>query len=198
VGPPAQLLRTASGCALRDALLRGLPGSLARPSFAAQMPGDVVRVGAIYRHVRRPCAVVWLVIAACTSTHDRSGPPGVGAHLDSSAPSPPVEGTGTSTSAAPSTRTSPAAAPATKGPPAPVSPAGPGASPAAESARVIGQRFEAARGTANAAAISLDTLPPSARFTAAYAARFDSIRALTRHADSLRTARDRWRKKAAR
>ena len=42
------------------------------------MPGDVVRVGAIYRHVRRPCAVVWLVIAACTSTHDRGGPPGFG------------------------------------------------------------------------------------------------------------------------
>ncbi len=87
---------------------------------------------------------------------------------------------------------------ATKGPSTPVSPAGPAAAPAAESAQVIGQRFEAARATANAAAISLDTLPPSARFTAAYAARFDSIRALTLHADSLRTLRDRWRKKATR
>jgi hypothetical protein len=71
-------------------------------------------------------------------------------------------------------------------------------SPAAESAWVSGQRFQAARAAANAAAAALDTLPPSARFTAAYAARFDSIRVLTLHADSLRTARDRWRRAAAR
>ena len=108
-----------------------------------------------------------------------------------------MEGTGTTATATPSTRTS-AAAPATNGAPTPVSPPGPGATPAAESVQAIGQRFEAARAAANAAAISLDTLPPSARFTAAYAARFDSVRALTLHADSLRAARDRWRKKAAR
>lgn len=87
---------------------------------------------------------------------------------------------------------------ATKGPATPVSAAGPQATPAAESAQAVGQRFETARAVANAAAISLDTLPPSARFTAAYAARFDSIRVLTLHADSLRTLRDHWRKKAAR
>jgi hypothetical protein len=107
-----------------------------------------------------------------------------------------VEGTGTTATATPATRSSPAA-PAANGAPSPVSPPGPGATPAAESAQAIGQRFEAARAAANAAAISLDTLPPSARFTAAYATRFDSIRALTLHADSLRNARDRWRKKAA-
>jgi hypothetical protein len=71
-------------------------------------------------------------------------------------------------------------------------------SPAAESAAVFAQWYDAARETINAAARALDTLPPAARFTAAYAARFDSIRVLTRHADSLRTARDRWRRAAAR
>jgi hypothetical protein len=130
--------------------------------------------------------MVWLVIAACTSPRDRGGPPRVGAHTDSSAPRAPVEDAGTATrTAAP---VSPQSDPAASTP----------LSPAAESATVIAQRFQAARAAVNAAAISLDTLPPSARFTPAYAARFDSIRVLTLHADSLRSARDRWRRAAAR
>jgi hypothetical protein len=130
--------------------------------------------------------MVWLVIAACTSPRDRGGPPGVGAHTDSSAPRTPVEDAGSATKAA--APVSPQSAPAASIP----------LSPAAESATVIGQRFQAAREAVNAAAIALDTLPPSARFTPAYAARFDSIRVLTLHADSLRSARDRWRHAAAR
>jgi|GEM_PF-6514483 hypothetical protein len=73
----------------------------------------------------------------------------------------------------------------------------PATSPAAESADAFAQRYDAARASINTAAHGLDTLPPAARFTATYAARFDSIRVLTRHADSLRTARDRWRRAAA-
>jgi hypothetical protein len=84
-----------------------------------------------------------------------------------------------------------AAPPRTPAPPVPA------LSPAAESAAAFTQRYDAARATVNAAARALDTLPPAARFTTPYAARFDSIRVLTRHADSLRTARDRWRRAAA-
>jgi hypothetical protein len=131
--------------------------------------------------------MVWLVIAACTSPRDRGGPPRVGAHTDSSAPRTPVEDAGTAAKAA-AAPISPPSAPAATTP----------LSPAAESAWVSAQRFQAARAAVNAAAIALDTLPPSARFTPAYAARFDSIRVLTLHADSLRSARDRWRRAAAR
>lgn len=131
--------------------------------------------------------MVWLVIAACTSARDRGGPPGVGAHTDSSAPRALVEG------ARVPTRT--ATHPAGQAPPAAMPPAMPSA---AESAAAFGHRYDSARATINTAALALDTLPPAARFTAPYAARFDSLRVLTRHADSLRTARDKWRKAAAR
>jgi hypothetical protein len=41
---------------------------------------------------------------------------------------------------------------------------------------------------------TLDSLPPSARRTSAYAAQFDSVRHMVARADSLRRARERWRR----
>jgi hypothetical protein len=79
-----------------------------------------------------------------------------------------------------------------------VAPPSPVVSPPAESAAVFDQRFQAARVRVNAATHALDTLPPAARLTAGYAARYDSLRVLTLRADSLRRARDRWRVVAAR
>jgi len=81
----------------------------------------------------------------------------------------------------------------TTGAPAIPPAAPPALSPAAESAAVFDQRFQAVRSTVNAEALALDTLPSAARLTPAYGARYDSLRRLTLHADSLRRTRDRWR-----
>ena len=70
-------------------------------------------------------------------------------------------------------------------------------SPAAESAAALDKAFQAARAAINAEAHALDTLPVVARHSSDYARRFDSLRHATLAADSLRRARDRERKLAA-
>jgi hypothetical protein len=70
-------------------------------------------------------------------------------------------------------------------------------SPAAESAVVLDQAYQAARSAINAEAYALDTLPVTARHSPDYARRFDALRHATASADSLRRARDRERALAA-
>jgi hypothetical protein len=70
-------------------------------------------------------------------------------------------------------------------------------SPAAESAAVLDQAFQAARSAINAEAYALDTFPVLARHSSDYARRFDALRGATLSADSLRRARDHERALAA-
>ena len=167
--------------------MRGLPRRPAGPSFAGLMPRRMP-ARATRRHVRRhrvagllaACIAGCVASAACSGSRDRAGTPDIVARLDSSAPRTPVEGGKTGGVAG------------TAAPDPPV------VTPAAESARVIDERFQALRSRVNAEARALDTLPPATRLTPAYAARYDSLRAMTLHADSLRQSRDRWRAVAVR
>jgi hypothetical protein len=71
-------------------------------------------------------------------------------------------------------------------------------STAAESAAALDRTYQTLRTTINAEAYALDTLPVAARRTAVYAQRFDTLRRMTLHADSMRAARDRERARARR
>ena len=70
-------------------------------------------------------------------------------------------------------------------------------SPAAESAAALDKTYQAARAAVNAEAYALDTFPVIARHSPDYARRFDALRRATLAADSLRRARDKERKLAA-
>jgi hypothetical protein len=62
----------------------------------------------------------------------------------------------------------------------------------ADSAEALAAAWRQERDAINAEATAMDTLPPSARFTPAYAARFDALRRRAAHADSLRDHVRRW------
>jgi hypothetical protein len=144
-------------------------------SFGRSMPVSPPR--AAERDFRRCSSIaVALLAIACGHIGDRSGAPsdagGRGARIDSSVAHSAVEGT-QRRSAMPAR-----------------------ASAAADSAAALDRAYQTVRTTINAEAYALDTLPIAARRTAAYAQRFDALRRLTLHADTLRAARNRERARA--
>ncbi len=74
-------------------------------------------------------------------------------------------------------------------------PARPPAPPVTDSLARLEGVFQQERAAINAEAAALDSAPAAARFAAAYAARFDSLRARTIRAESLRARLKRYRVK---
>jgi hypothetical protein len=142
-------------------------------SFARSMPPSS-RSAAFRQHLRRGSTAIALAAIACGQLHDHAARGDSAervAHIDSSGKREGV----------------------VAGAPAPAK----SVSPAAESAAVLDQAYQAARSAINAEAYALDTLPVIARHSPDYARRFDALRHSTATDDSLRRARDRERALAA-
>jgi hypothetical protein len=140
-------------------------------SFARAMPVSPPRAAA--RDFRRCSMAVALLAIACGHMGDRAGThgdaDGRGTRIDSSSAHSAVEG---------------------------VTPSPAPRAPAADSAAALDRAYQAERAIINGEAHALDTLPVAMRRSAAYAQRFDALRRTALHADSLRAARDRERKRA--